>query len=154
MAGDLNHRFHGTQSAGTTFTGTDTTGTNGPIIDLGSNSVNRTLLLERRISGAMTATLDITFFDSSDGSTFVPMPGTTAASALGFARATTNSYGSTDAVAPSGPNAVAKLTLRTDKRYIRARFTIGTSATSAAGVTVIGKAMAGAFSGQAGPIDY
>lgn len=153
MANDLNLQFHGTQSAGTTFTGTDTTGTNGPIVDLGSNSVNRTLLLERRIGGAMTASLDIRFQDSSDGSTFVNMPGTTTTSFLGFAKATTNSYASTDAIAPSGPNAVGKAIIRTDKRYVRAVFIIGTSATSAAGVTVIGKVLGGAYSGADGPID-
>lgn len=157
MANDLNLQFHGTQSAGTTFTGTDTTGTNGPTIDLGSNSVNRTLLLERRIGGTHSVLggkgLDITFFDSSDNSTFVAMPGTTSSAALGFALATTNSYGSTDAIAPSGPGAVAKIVLRTDKRYIRARFQTGTSAAVVGGVTVIGKVLGGAYSGQGGPID-
>lgn len=153
MASDLNLQFHGTQSAGTTFTGTDTTGTAGPTIDLGSNGINRALLLERRIGGAMTATLDIRFQDSSDNSTFVNMPGTTSTAILGFAKATTNSYASTDAIAPSGPNAVAKAIIRTDKRYIRAVFTIGTSATSAAGVTVVGKLLSGAYSGAVGPID-
>lgn len=152
MANDLNLQFHGTQSAGTTFTGTDTTGTNGPIVDLGTATAVRTLLLERRIGGAMTGTLDIKFMMSSDGSTFVNMPGTTTASLLGFSKATTNSYASTDAIAPSGPNAVAKVVIRTDRRYLRATFTVGTSATSSAGVTVIGKVMAGAYSGLDGPI--
>src|SRR5688572_15160615 len=113
MANDLQLMFHATSSSGITLTGTDTTGTNGPIVDLGSNSVNRTLLLERRISGAMTAALDIKIMESSDGSSFVNMPGTTTASLLGFSKATTNSYGSTDAVAPSGPNAVGKAVVRT-----------------------------------------
>lgn len=155
MARDLNLMFHATTSSGTTFTGTDTTGTNGPTVDLGSNSVNRTLLVERRISGAVTGNpaLDITFFDSSDNSTFVPVPGTTGAAAIGFAKATTNSYSSTDAVAPSGPGAVAKIVVRTDKRYLRAKFTTGTSGVSVAGVTVVGAVMSGAYSGQVGPID-
>ena len=153
MARDLNLMFHATSSSGITLTGTDTTGTNGPVVDLGSNSVNRTLLLERRISGAVTGSLDIKLMVSTDNSTFVNMPGTTTASLLGFSKATTNSYGSTDAVAPSGPNAVAKLVVRTDARYMRATFTVGTSATGSAGVTVVGAVLSGAFSGQAGPID-
>lgn len=153
MARDLKLFFHDTTSASKTFTGADTTGTNGPVVDLGSNGVNRTLLLERRISGAVTGTLEIKLMDSTDNSTYVPMPGTTTASLLGFAKATTNSYGSTDAVAPSGPNAVVKLVVRTDKRFIRATFTTSTSTASVAGVTVVGAVLGGAFSGQAGPID-
>ena len=153
MANDLRLFFHDSTSAARTFTGADTTGTNGPVVDLGSNSVNRTLLLERRISGAVTGTLDIKFMDSSDGSTFVNMPGTTTASLLGFAKATTNSYGSTDSVAPSGPNAVAKAIIRTDKQYVRATFTTSTSTASVAGVTIIAKVLSGAWSGKAGPID-
>lgn len=153
MARDLKLVFHATTAAGTTFAGGDTTGSNGPVVDLGSNSVNRTLLLERRISGAVTGTLDIKLMESSDNSTFVNMPGTTTASLLGFAKATTNSYGSTDAVAPSGPNAVAKMVVRTDKRYLRATFTTSTSTASVAGVTVVGTVLSGAWSGKAGPID-
>ncbi len=155
MANDLNLMFHATTSSGVTFTGTDTTGTNGPTVDLGSNSVNRTLLLERRISGATTGNpgLQIRFQDSVDNTTFVNMPGTTSTGVIGFAVATTNSYGSTDAVAPSGPNAVAKIVVRTEKRFIRAVFQTGTSGVVVAVVTVVGKVLAGAFSGQAGPID-
>lgn len=154
MAKDLGLMFHGTTSTGITLTGTDTTGTNGPIVDLGSNTVTRTLLMERRISGAVTGNpgLDIKFMHGSDGTNFVNMPGTTSNALSGFARATTNSYGSTDAVAPSGPNAVAKAVVRTDRRYLRATFTTGTSGVSVAGVTVVGNVMSGAFSGQAGPI--
>lgn len=154
MALDQNLMFHGTSGASVTYSGTDTTGTNGPVVDLGSSSVTRTLLLERRISGAVTGTLDIKLMSSSDNSTFINMPGTTSNALLGFARAVTNSYGSTDAVAPSGPNAVVKLALRIgpNQRYVRATFTVGTSATSVAGVTVVGRVLSGAYSGQDGPI--
>lgn len=154
MAHDLNLMFHGTSSSSVTFSGTDTTGTNGPVVDLGSTTAKRTLLLERRISGAVTGTLDIKLMSSSDNSTFVNMPGTTTAALLGFAKATTNSYGSTDTVAPSGPNAVGRaiMQMTPGHRYLRATFTVGTSATSVAGVTVVGKVLGGAFSGQSGPI--
>lgn len=145
--------FHGTQAAGTTFTGTDTTGTNGPVIDLGSNSVNRSLLVERRIGGTITGNpaLDIKFMKSSDGTNYVNMPGTTSNAITGFARATTNDYGSTDAVAATTPP--ARLEIRTDVRYLRATFTTGTSGVVVAGVTVIGKIMAAAYSGAVGPFD-
>jgi flagellin-like hook-associated protein FlgL len=148
MANDLLLMFHATTAAGATFAAVSTTG---PVVDLGSNSVNRTLLLERRIVSG-TGTLDITFQDSSDNSTFVNMPGTTSSANVGFARATTSSYASTDAIAPSGPNAVAKIVIRTDKRYVRATFTTATTNTWG-GVSVVGKVMSGAFSGQDGPID-
>lgn len=153
MANDLKLMFHDSTSASRTFTGADTTGTAGPVVDLGSNSVNRTLLLERRISGAVTGTLDIRIQVGTTSTSLADLPGTTTASLLGFAKATTNSYGSTDAVAPSGPNAIQRLVLRTDKQFVRLMFTTSTSTASVAGVTVVAKVMSGAFSGAAGPID-
>lgn len=147
MANDAALMFHGSLAAGTVMTAT--IATNGAAVDLGSNSINRVLLLERRIT-ALTAscTLDTTFQDSTDATTFSAMPGATGA-LLGFKRATTSIFSSTDTIAPGAPD---RIVLRTDKRYIRMVTTPGTTFTSAT-FSVTGKVLDGGFSGQAGPID-
>lgn len=148
--------FHATTSTGVTITGT--TGITGPSVDLGSSTVVRTLLVERRIAGngggGAGGFLDITFQDSVDNTTFVNMPGTTSSAALGFARinGTANSYGSTDAIAPSGANAVPKIALRCTKRFVRAVMTPSGTTGGWAGITITGQALAGAFAGSTGPI--
>lgn len=151
MAQDLKLFFHGTTSAGATVAAS---ALNGPTVDLGSESVNRVMLIERRISGGGGTALNITFQEGSDGTNFVNMPGTTSSATLGFAPATTSSYGSTDAVAPSGPAAVARIAMRFSKRYARAVFTpVATTASTFTGITLVGKPLGGAFSGKAGPVD-
>jgi hypothetical protein len=150
MAIDQSLYFHATTASGATFT--SSTGVFGPTVDLGSSSTyNRTILVECRIAGPLSGTgsLDITFEDSTDGTSFTNMPGATGA-LLGFARTATTSYGSTDAVAAEAPR---RIVLRTDKRYVRAEFTTTATTVSYAGVTVIGKPMGGAFSGAVGPRD-
>lgn len=149
MANDASLYFHGTSAAGTTVNPT-TTASYGPGIDLNSASVNRAILVERRIASvnSATATLDIFFQDSSDNTTFVNLPGTTGGLA-GFSRATTTSYSSTDAVAADAP---ARIIVRTDKRYIRAGWTVGHT-TNAWSISLVGKVLSGAFSGAVGARD-
>ena len=150
MANDANLYFHGTSSAGTTMAPTSTT-SYGAGIDLGSASVNRAILVERRIASmnSATGTLDLIFQDSSDNTTFVNLPGTTGALA-GFARAITTSYSSTDAVAADAP---ARIIIRTDKRYVRMGWAVGHTTNSFGGVSVVGKVLSGGFSGAVGARD-
>lgn len=146
MANDTALFFHGSLAAGTVLTATVATA--GPTIDLGSNTINRVLLVERRITAATGSFLDTTFQDSLDATTFSAMPGATGA-LLGFKRGTTTIFSSTDTIAPGAPD---RIVIRTDKRYIRMSVALGTSANSYT-FSVIGKVLDGAFSGQAGPID-
>ena len=147
MARDVNLYFHGTSASGATFL-TNTT-TNGPTVDLGSNTVNRALLLERRIASWSSGVLDITFQDSTDNTTFTNIPGSTGA-VMGFARATTAAYNATsDSTASAAP---ARILLRTDKRYVRAVFLTGTTASFGA-VSVVGMPLEGPYSGAATNVD-
>jgi hypothetical protein len=147
MANDAALMFHGSLAAGTVMTAT--IATNGAAIDLGSNTINRTLLIERRIT-ALTAscTLDTTFQDSTDGTTFSAMPGATGA-LLGFARGTTTIFSSTDAIAPNAPQ---RIVVRADKRFMRMVNTPGTTFTSAT-FSVIAKVIDGGAAFGNGPID-
>jgi hypothetical protein len=147
MAKDAALMFHGSIAAGTVMTAT--IATNGVTVDLGSNSVNRALLLERRIT-ALTAscTLDTTFQDSTDGTTFSAMPGATGA-LLGFKRATTSIFSSTDAIAPNAPD---RIVLRADKRFMRMVTTPGTTFTSAT-FSVVGMVVDGGFAFAVGALD-
>lgn len=149
MANDAALFFHGTSASGATFA--SSTGTNGPTVDLGSNTVNRAIRVERRVAGAISGggSLDIVFQDSTDGTTFVNMPGATGA-LLGFARTATTSYSSTDAVAAEAPGVII---LRTDKRYVRMVGTVTATTTSFGGVSVVGKVLSGAWSGASGVRD-
>lgn len=145
MANDLALIFHGSASGGTTLTAT--LATNLPSVDLGSNSVNRTLLLERRVSALTGASgINVKFQDSTDNTTFSDMPGA-GNQILGFKVAVSTQYSSTDAVAASAPD---RLTLNTDKRYLRGVVTPGTTFSSVT-FSVVGKVMNGAFSGASGP---
>ena len=146
MANDASLWFHGTLAAGSTMTFT-AANTAGPTVDLGSNTVNRTILVERRIGSISGSTLGIAFVDSLDGTTFSAMPGVTGA---GFKPAASSNYASTDALAPT---AAERITFRTDKRYVRALYTIGTSGTTVGGVTVVGKILSSGYSGAVGPLD-
>lgn len=126
---------------------------NGPTVDLGSDTVNRTILVElRAVSTSGTGTLDIWFSDSSTGTTFVTMP-SSAGNRLGFGRITggnTISYSSTDAVAANAP---FRITLRTDKRYVRASWQASETTVSIQGVSIVGVPMEGAYAGAVGPRD-
>lgn len=146
MANDNALWFHGTLAAGSTMTFTAAS-TPGPTVDLGSSTVNRTILVERRIGSISGSTLGIAFVDSLDNSTFSAMPGVTGA---GFKPAASSNYASTDALAPTAPE---RIVFKTDKRYVRALFTIGTSGTTVGGVSVVGKVLTGAYSGAVGPLD-
>lgn len=147
MAKDQALMFHGSIAAGTVMTAT--VATNGATIDLGSNTINRTLLIERRIT-ALTAscTLDTTFQDSTDGTTFSAMPGATGA-LLGFKRATTTIYSSTDTIAPNAPD---RIVIRADKRFMRMVTTPGTTFTSAT-FSVVGNVIDGGAAFANGPLD-
>lgn len=149
MATDVNLWFHGTSSAGATLG--SSTGDNLPTVDLGSNTVNRTILVEMRVGNAKAGggSLDVIFQDSTDNTTFVNMPAATGA-LLGFGRVATHSYTSTDAVAPAAPS---RIMLRTDKRYVRATGTVTATTTTFSGVTIVGKVLEGALSGAVGPRD-
>ncbi len=149
MAKDVSLFFHGTGSSGTTMA--SSTGTNHPTVDLGSNTINRTLLVRMYMGAAKSGTgnLDVTFQDSTDNTTFVNMPGATGA-LLGFARQLTHSYSSTDAVAADAP---ARVVIRTDKRYVRAVSTVSATTTSWGGVTVVADVIDGGFAFAAGPRD-
>lgn len=149
MANDKELYFHGTSAAGATFTPAQST-TYGPTIDLGSNGVNRVIVVERRILSRLvgTGSIDTVFQDSTDG-TFTNMPGATGA-LIGFARGNTTSYASTDAVAADAPH---RITIRTDKRYIRAGVSVTETTTSYGGVSIVGKVMSGAWSGASGVRD-
>lgn len=139
--------FHGSLAAGTVMTAT--TAQNGVTVDLGSNTVNRTILVERRITALTGQGLDTTFQDSLDGTTFSAMPGATGALA-GFKRGTTTIYSSTDAIAP---NAAERIVIRTDKRYVRAVNTpIGTTFVSVT-FSLTGQPLDGSFAFGVGPID-
>lgn len=149
MAKDLSLYFHGSAASGTTIA--VTTQVFGPTVDLGSNTVNRAILVSKRVlSGGTTGTLDVVFQDSTDATTFTNMPGSTGA-ALGFVRQTSvSSYSSTDAVAADAP---ARILLRTDKRYVRAAFTAAGTGPVFGGVSIVGDVLGGGFSGAAGPRD-
>ena len=149
MANDAALYFHGTSAAGATMV--DTTAVNGPTIDLGSASVNRAILVERRIGSyaGTTGSLDIRFQDSTDGTSFTNLPGATGAT-WGFARTATSSYSSTDAVAADAP---ARIIIRTDKRYVRAVMTGTSTTTTFGGVSLVGKPLSGAFAGAVGARD-
>jgi hypothetical protein len=146
MANDAALMFHGSTAAGTVLTATVATA--GPTVDLGSNSVNRALLLERRITAASGSALDQTFQDSLDGTTFSAMPGATGA-LLGFKRSTTTIFSSTDAIAPNAPD---RIIIRTDKRFVRMISSVGTSGNSYT-FTVVGKVIDGAWAFAAGALD-
>jgi hypothetical protein len=147
MANDLYLIFHGSASGGTTLTAT--TATNLPSIDLGSNSVNRTLLLERRVTALTGAAgINVKLQASTDNTTFSDMPGA-GSSLAGFPVATTTIYGSTDAVAANAPDRIA---VRTDKRYVRAVVTPGTTFTTVT-FSVVGKVLSGAYASAVGPLD-
>ncbi len=150
MANDAALYFHGTSGAGATFTPAQST-TYGPTVDLGSATVNRAIMVERRIASRLVGTggLDTIFQDSVDGSTWVNMPAATGA-LLGFPRSATTSYSSTDAVAAEAPG---RILLRTDKRYIRAGFSVAETTSSYGGVSVVGKVLSGAYSGSVGARD-
>ena len=143
MAADAALYFHGTSAVGATFT--SSTGAAGPTVGLGSATVNRAIMVERRIAGAISGTgsLDCYFQDSADGTNFTNLPGATGALS-GFARTATTSYSSTDAVAAEAP---ARVIIRTDKRYVRAWFATTATTTSYGGVSVVGKVLGGAWSG-------
>lgn len=147
MANSLDLIFHGSASGGTTLTAT--IATNLPSVDLGSNSVNRMLLLERRVS-ALTgpAGINIKLQDSTDNTTFSDMPGA-GSSLIGFPVATTTVYGSTDAVAANAPT---RLAVRADKRYMRGVVTPGTTFTTVT-FSIVGKVLTGAYAGAVGPLD-
>jgi hypothetical protein len=147
MAYDSALMFHGSLATGTVMTAT--IATNGAAIDLGSNTINRTLLIERRIT-ALTAssTLDTTFQDSTDGTTFSAMPGATGALS-GFKRATTTIVGSTDAIAPGAPD---RIVLRADKRFMRMVVTPGTTFTSAT-FSVVARVIDGGGAFGSGALD-
>lgn len=147
MARDQALMFHGSIAAGTVMTAT--IATNGATIDLGSNSVNRVLLVERRIT-ALTAssTLDTTFQDSLDATTFSAMPGATGA-LWGFKRGTTTMFSNTDAIAPNAPD---RAIIRTDKRFVRMVTTPGTTFTSAT-FSVVAVPIDGAFAFAVGALD-
>jgi hypothetical protein len=140
--------FHGSLAAGTVMTAT--IATNGVTVDLGSNGVNRAILIERRITGlTATCSLDTTFADSTDGTTFSNMPGATGALA-GFARGATTIFSSTDAIAPNAPS---RIIIRTDKRFVRMISTpVGTTFTSAT-FSVVGQPLDGSFAFAVGPLD-
>ncbi len=150
MANDERLYFHGTLAAGSTmaFTAPNTVGAS---VDLGSNTVNRTIEVVsaiRSVGGAVGGgTLTITFHDSTDDSTFSAMGGT---AGIGIRARVSSNYASTDAVAPT---ATEKVVLKTDKRYVRAHYTISSSGNTFGGVTVIGKVLTGAFSGALGNVD-
>lgn len=147
MANDSALMFHGSLAAGTVMTAT--LATNGATIDLGSNSINRVLMIERRVTVLTGAAgIDHTFQDSLDGTTFSAMPGATGA-LMGFKRATTTIYSSTDTIAPNAPD---RIVLRTDKRYLRVVSTPGTTFTTAT-FSIVGKVVGGAWAFAAGAID-
>jgi hypothetical protein len=145
MANDTALMFHGSLAAGTVLTATIATA--GPTVDLGSNTINRVLLVERRIT-ANTGALDTTFQDSLDNTTFSNMPGATGA-LLGFRRSTTTIYSSTDAIAPLAPD---RIVIRCDKRYVRMSVALGTSNTSVT-FSVVAKVIDGSFAFGVGAID-
>ena len=148
MARDVSLFFHGSLAAGTVATAT--VATNGVTIDLGSsNNINRVILVERRITAQVgSSTLDTTFQDSLDGTTFSAMPGATGA-LLGFKRGTTTMFSSTDAVPPGAPE---RIVLRTDKRFVRMVTAVGTSACSFT-FSCVGQPLEGAFAFAVGPLD-
>jgi hypothetical protein len=147
VANDAALFFHGSLAAGTTMT--QTTAQNGVAVDLGSNTLNRTLLVERRITALNGQGLDTTFQDSADGTTFSAMPGATGG-LLGFKRGTTTIYGSTDTLAPGAPE---RIVIRTDKRYVRMVSTpIGTTFASVS-FSVVAKVLDGSFAMAVGAID-
>lgn len=147
MARDQALMFHGSIAAGTVMTAT--TAQNGVTIDLGSNTVNRSLLIERRITALNGQGLDTTFQDSLDGTTFSAMPGATGALA-GFKRGTTTIYSSTDAIAPNAPE---RILLRTDKRFVRMVSTpIGTTFVTVT-FSVVGVVTDGGYAFAVGPLD-
>jgi hypothetical protein len=147
MAGDASLYFHGSLAAGTVMTAT--IATNGATIDLGSNTINRVLLIERRITALTTSsTLDTTFQDSLDNTTFSNMPGATGA-LLGFKRATTTIYSSTDAIAPLAPD---RIVIRADKRYMRMVTTPGTTFVTAT-FSVVARVVDGGFAFGVAAID-
>jgi hypothetical protein len=147
MANDQALMFHGSLAAGTAMT--STTPANGATIDLGSNSINRVLLIERRVTAISAgALIDTTFQDSTDATTFSNMPGATGA-LLGFKRATTTIYSSTDSIAPGAPD---RIVLRTDKRYVRMVTTLPVTTTTAT-MSVVAKVIDGGFAFGVGAID-
>lgn len=152
MARDVAMYFTGT-TGGFSTTAASSTVDSGPAVDLGSNSVNRAILCEMRIlSQLTTAGFDVWFQDSTDNSTYVNMPGSTG-QRIGFLRAITTSYGSTDAVAANAP---ARILLRTDKRYVRAQWQLSTSVGATGnplGLSIIGVPVEGAYTGAVGPRD-
>lgn len=151
MAQDLNLYFHGTSAAGATFT-PGTTSLFGPTVDLGSATVNRTIRIEKRVqawSGTTAGGLTVFFQDSSDGTSFTNMPGSTG-SLIGFVRSATSSYSSTDAVAA---DAAEVAVIRTDKRYVRAGFSTTETTQSVRGITLRAKVLSGAWSGASGVRD-
>lgn len=154
MARDVAMYFTGT-TGGFSTTAVDSSIASGPAVDLGSNSVNRAIMVEMRIlSQLTTAGLDVWFQDSTDNSTYASMGASATTSQLiGFNRAITTSYGSTDAVAANAP---ARILVRTDKRYIRAQYRLNTSvgpSGNALGVSIIGVPVEGAYTGAVGPRD-
>jgi hypothetical protein len=148
MAYDKALMFHGDGTTATATTMTFTQPQNGVTVDLGSNSINRTLLIERRIASHSGSFLDTTFADSTDNATFSNMPGATGA-LLGFKRATTSIFSSTDAIAPNAPD---RIVIRTDKRYMRMVSSIGTSNNTYV-VTVVARVIDGGGAFGSGPLD-
>lgn len=156
MALDSQLIFHGSASGGTSISGTILI--NMPSVDLGSNSVNRTLLLERRVT-AITGASGFAHFleDSTDNVTFSTMPGAVVIAGtysqpsgrVGFKQAVSAIYSSTDAVAADPPD---RIVFRADKRYLRVVHAPGTTVTSIS-FSIVGKVLGGAFSGTVGPRD-
>lgn len=152
MATDSSLWLHGTSGAGTTIPGaTGGTANFYTSVDLGSNTINRVFVAERRVGATQSGTgfLDIFFQDSTDNTTFTNMPAATGA-LLGFPRTSNSDYTSTDSVNAGAP---ARIVLRTDKRYIRIGATVSTSSTTFPKVSVILKPVEGANTGYVGHLD-